>query len=125
MLPADAPEQFITVGQAVEHLQHAHDSVLTEAGPVGAGAQAKGPGDGRVVPSPGPGSVSYAGWSGGPGLGRPVQARYDRADGGLVDVGVAADAEDHAAVVELQRHIGHGLGVGALADGLLVVVVDT
>ena len=27
MLPADAPEQFITVGQAVEHLQHAHDSV--------------------------------------------------------------------------------------------------
>ena len=53
---------------------------------------------------------------------RPVDGGEDALQGGQVDVVAHAHAEPVLAVLILQVDVGHGLGVGALLDGVLAVV---
>ena len=53
---------------------------------------------------------------------RPVDGGEDALQGGQVDVVAHAHAEPVLAVLILQVDVGHGLGVGALLDGVFAVV---
>src|SRR5438105_14591353 len=54
-----------------------------------------------------------------------MQARDDRLERGRDDVGVDADAEQRHRLADSQLEVGHCAGVGAAADGVLVVVEHT